>query len=92
MLGTIVIGAVAGTWVSIKTSFSMTADGADEPFLDLQETLDGVYPDILSAVFCYYRWYLLSKKKMSPIKVMLLLVVIALVGVLVGFFDPGLTY
>ncbi|WP_294577891.1 PTS system mannose/fructose/sorbose family transporter subunit IID, partial [uncultured Thomasclavelia sp.] len=37
-------------------------------------------------------WYLLAKKKMSPIKVMLLLVVIAFVGVLVGFFNPGLQY
>ena len=30
----------------------------------------------------------MAKKQMSPIKVMLLLVVIAFVGVLVGFFDP----
>ena len=32
------------------------------------------------------------KKNMSPIKVMLLLVVIAFVGVITGFFDPGLKY
>ena len=36
--------------------------------------------------------YLLSKKKMSPIKVMLLLVVVAFIGVFVGFFNPGLSY
>jgi mannose/fructose/N-acetylgalactosamine-specific phosphotransferase system component IID len=35
---------------------------------------------------------LLSKKNMSPIKVMLILVVVAFVGVLVGFFNPGLSY
>lgn len=92
MLGGIVIGAVAATWVSVKTSFSMTAAGAKEPFLDLQKTLDGVYPGFLTALFVLLCWYLLSKKKMSPIKVMLLLVVIALIGVLVGFFNPGLTY
>ena len=34
----------------------------------------------------------MSKKNMSPIKVMLLLVVIALVGVVAGFFNPGLSY
>jgi preprotein translocase subunit SecE len=34
----------------------------------------------------------LTKRNMSPIYVMLLLVVIAFVGVLVGFFDTGLTY
>ena len=34
----------------------------------------------------------MAKKKMSPIKVMLLLVVVAFLGVLVGFFNPGLAY
>ena len=62
------------------------------PFLDLQKTLDGVYPGLLTAVFVVGCWYLLSKKKMSPIKVMLLLVVVAFIGVFVGFFNPGLSY
>ena len=92
MLGGIVIGAVAATWVSIKTSFTMTAAGATKPFLELQKTLDGVYPGFLTAVFVILCWYLLAKKKMSPIKVMLLLVVIAFVGVIIGFFNPGLKY
>jgi mannose/fructose/N-acetylgalactosamine-specific phosphotransferase system component IID len=34
----------------------------------------------------------MTKRKMSPTVVMGLLVVIALVGVLVGFFNPGLSY
>ena len=92
MLGTIVIGAVAGTWINIRTGFTMTAEGADKPFLVLQDTLNGVFPNILSAVFVIFCWYLLTKRNMSPIYVMLLLVVIAFVGVLVGFFDTGLTY
>ena len=57
------MGAVAATWVSVKTSFSMTAAGAKEPFLDLQKTLDGVYPGFLTALFVLLCWYLLSKKK-----------------------------
>lgn len=92
MLGGIVIGAVAATWVSIKTSFTMTAAGATKPFLELQKTLDGVYPGFLTAAFVILCWYLLAKKKMSPIKVMLLLVVVAFVGVVIGFFNPGLKY
>jgi mannose/fructose/N-acetylgalactosamine-specific phosphotransferase system component IID len=36
MLGGIVIGAVAATSVSVPTAFTMTAQGADEPFLVLQ--------------------------------------------------------
>ena len=92
MLGGIVIGAVAATWVSVSTSFTLTAEGASEPYLKLQDTLNSVYPGFLTAAFVMLCWYLLAKKKMSPIKVMLLLVVIALVGVLVGFFNPGLQY
>ena len=34
----------------------------------------------------------MTKKKMNPTVVMLLLVVVALVGVLIGVFDPGLSY
>lgn len=92
MLGAIVIGAVAASWVSVKTAFSMTASGADEPFLVLQNTLDSVYPGFLTACFIVLCWWLMAKKKMSPLKVMLLLVVVAFVGVLIGFFDPGLNY
>ena len=91
MLGGIVIGAVAAL-VSVRTSFTMTAAGASKPFLKLQDTLDGVYPGFLTATFVLLCWFLLAKKKMSPIKVMLLLVVIAFVGVLVGFFNSGLNY
>ena len=92
MLGGIVIGAVAATWVTVTTNFTLTAQGAKEPYLELQKTLDSVYPGFLTAAFIMLCWYLLAKKKMSPIKVMLLLVVIAFVGVLIGFFNPGLQY
>ena len=92
MLGGIVIGAVAATWVNVTTSFTLIAEGAKEPYLELQKTLNSVYPGFLTAAFVMLCWYLLAKKKMSPIKVMLLLVVVAFIGVFVGFFNPGLSY
>lgn len=90
-LGGIVIGAVAATWVSVKTSLQLLND-AGEPYLVLQNKLDEVFPGLLTAVFIVLCWFLMAKKKMSPIKVMLLLVVVAFIGVLVGFFNPGLAY
>ena len=91
MLGTIVIGAVAASWINITTSFKMlNEDGS--PIIDLQSTLDGICPKLLSAAAVIFCWWLMSKKKISPTIVMLILVVIALIGVLVGFFDPGLSY
>ena len=87
-----VIGAVAATWVTVTTVFEMTNPDTGEVFLNLNDQINSVLPKGLTAVFVIFCWYLISKKKMSPLKVMLLLVVIAFVGVLIGFFDPRLTY
>ncbi len=91
MLGGIVIGAVSATWVSVKTSLQLVND-AGEPYLVLQDKLNEVFPGLLTAIFIIVCWFLMAKKRISPIKVMLLLVVVAFVGALVGFFDPGLAY
>ena len=91
MLGTMVIGGVAAMWINISTSFQMlNSEGG--VIVDLQSTLDSVYPNILSPIFVVGCWYLLSKKRLSPVVVMLILVAVAFVGVLVGFFDPKLVY
>ncbi len=91
MLGTMVIGGVTASWININTSFQMLgSDGS--VIVDLQKTLNDIYPSILSAVFVLICWYLLSKKRLSPVVVMLILVAVAFVGVLLGFFDPKLTY
>lgn len=91
MLGGIVIGAVSATWVSVTTSLQLLNEDG-EAYLVLQDKLDDVFPGLLTAVFIVICWFLMAKKRISPIKVMLLLVVVALLGVLVGFFDPNLTY
>ena len=91
ILGGIVIGAVSATWVSVTPSLQLVND-AGEPYLVLQDKLNEVFPGLLTAIFIVICWYLMAKKQMSPIKVMLILVVVAFVGVLVGFFNPGLAY
>lgn len=91
MLGGIVIGAVSATWVSVTTSLQLLNEDG-EAYLVLQDKLDAVFPGLLTAVFIVICWFLMAKKRISPIKVMLLLVVVAFLGVLVGFFDPNLTY
>ncbi|MGN0075985.1 MAG: PTS system mannose/fructose/sorbose family transporter subunit IID [Parafannyhessea sp.] len=90
MVGTMVIGAVAATWISISTSlkFQFSAKSA----FVLQDTLDNIFPKALNFFFVWLCWWFMTKKKISPTVVMLILVLIAFVGVLVGFFDPGLKY
>lgn len=98
MVGTIVIGALAASWIGVSTALKFNlgtyiVDGVEKAnVLVLQDTFNNVYPNLLSLLTVLFTWYLMTKKKMSPITVMLILVVIALVGVLVGFFDPGLSY
>ena len=90
-LGGIVIGAVSATWVSVTTSLQLLNENG-EPYLVLQDKLNEVFPGLLTAIFIVFCWFLMAKKRISPIKVMLLLVVIAFIGVFIGFFDPGLAY
>ena len=90
-LGAMVIGAVAASWVPITTAISLK-NASGKEYLNLQNQLDGVYPGLLTGVFIVFCWWLMAKKNISPIKVMLLLVVIAVLGVLCGFFNPGLKY
>ena len=91
MLGTMVVGSVAATWVSVKTSFHLVNEAGEE-FLNLQNQLDAVYPGCLTAAFVIFCWWLMAKKKVYPVVTMLILVVVAFVGVLLGFFNPGLQY
>ena len=55
----------------------------------LQGTLDGIYPKLLPLGFTLLCWWLMTKKKVSPIVTMLILLVIAFVGAAVGFFGAA---
>ena len=111
VMGQVIVGAMAGTWVSITTSVQLTTSiqnktemviegskviekvtGTQEVPVLLQEKLDGAFPGVLTLLFVLGCWWLMAKKAISPIKIMLLMVVVAIVGVLVGFFDPKLSY
>lgn len=83
MVGTIVIGAVAASWVTITTALSLPGGGT------LQGTLDGIYPKLLPLLVTVFCWWLMAKKKISPIVTMLILLAIAFVGALVGFFGAA---
>ena len=111
VMGQVIVGAMAGTWVSITTSVQLTTSiqnktemviegskviekvtGTQEVPVLLQEKLDGAFPGVLTLLFVLGCWWLMAKKAISPIKIMLLMVVVAIVGVLVGFFDRNLSY
>ncbi|MEG2330574.1 PTS system mannose/fructose/sorbose family transporter subunit IID [Anaerorhabdus sp.] len=112
IMGQVIVGAMAASWVNISTALVLTTAGATgekmvlakngvdivtEKFdttkdVLLQASLDGAFPKILTMLFVLFCWWLMAKKNVTPIKVMGLMIVIAIVGVLVGFFNPGLAY
>lgn len=83
MVGTMVIGAVAATWVNITTALTLPGGGT------LQGTLDGIFPKLLPLGFTLLCWWLMGKKKVSPIVTMLILLVVAFIGAAVGFFGAA---
>ena len=79
MLGTVVIGAVAASWISITTPLVLPGD------ISLQkDVLDTIFPKLLPLATVMLCYWLMSKKKMAPTTVMLVLVGIALVFVYMG--------
>jgi len=91
LLGMIVVGAVAGSWVNVTTSLTFK-DAAGAEFLNLNNVLNGVFPGLLSLLTVIFAWWLMTKKKLAPTTVMLIFLIIAVLGVVVGFFDPGIGY
>ena len=55
----------------------------------LQGTLDGIFPKLLPLIFTLLCWWLMSKKKVSPIITRLILLVVAFVGSVIGFFGAA---
>ena len=50
VVGGMVIGAVAATWVSVTTALQFK-NSEGKVFLNIQEKIDGVYPGLLTAAF-----------------------------------------
>ncbi|MBP3870556.1 MAG: PTS system mannose/fructose/sorbose family transporter subunit IID [Faecalicoccus sp.] len=83
VMGQVIVGAMAASWVSVGSPLVIAKDstGADVLLID---KLDGAFPKLLTCVFVLLAWFLMAKKNMSPVKVLLLYVVIGFVGSVLG--------
>lgn len=91
IIGGMVVGGVLASWVNVTTSLQLK-DSTGKVFLNLQKQLDSIYPGLLTVIVTLLCWWLMAKKHISAIWTMIILIGVALVGVLVGFFNPGLKY
>ena len=48
--------------------------------------LDGIFPQLLPLVVVLGTWYLMAKRGVSPVKAMVLLLILAALGVATGLF------
>ena len=75
VLGLTVIGGLTASYVGLSTTLKYV--GAVT--VDIQKILDGILPNLLPLLFTLGVYYLISKKKVSIIKVMLLIFVFGFV-------------
>lgn len=89
VMGQVIVGAMAASWVSISTNLVITKsyDQATGKLTNvtLGEKLDGAFPKVLTMAFVLFAWWLMAKKNVTPVKVLLLFVVIGFVGSVIGF-------
>ena len=91
IIGGMVVGGVLASWVNVTTSLQLK-DSTGKVFLNLQKQLDSIFPGLLTVIVTLLCWWLMAKKHVSAIWTMIILIGVALGGVLVGFFNPGLKY
>ena len=85
LFGVIVIGALSANYVKLKTALAFTAAEGAKP-TRIQDILDGIFPNMLSLFLVLISYYLVSKRKMSMVKLILILgaftIIFALTGIL----------
>ena len=83
VMGQVIVGAMAASWVNISTPLQIATDSEGNPVM-LIDKLNGAFPGVLTCLFVLFAWWLMAKKNITPIKVLLLFVVIGFVGSVVG--------
>ncbi|HEY8346445.1 MAG TPA: PTS system mannose/fructose/sorbose family transporter subunit IID [Symbiobacteriaceae bacterium] len=84
VMGLTVAGAVTASVVSLKTKVAMVSEG--KTAFELQSMLDGIMPGLLPLALTLLLWWLMARKGLSANRAILLCLVLAVVGVLIGVF------
>lgn len=76
-----VIGGFVYKFVTIKVPWTYKAG---ETVVSLQSTLDGIVPGILPLLYTLLMLWLMDKKKMNPVVLMLVTMLVGIAGYAVG--------
>lgn len=81
IFGIVIVGGLSATTIAATTKIEIPQAGETQP---LQQVLDGIFPNIIPLFFVLLSWYLISVRKMSATKVMIILLIIVSVAVPLG--------
>ena len=81
MLGVFIVGALTSNYGATKVAIEIP--NGESPII-IQNILDGVLPQLLPLAFTLGLFFLIKKKKWSPVMCIVLLLVIGIVGALIG--------
>ena len=90
ILGLIVVGALAASFVSVNIPLVITPPGGETAAVDVNAMINNIFPNILPLLFTIFVYWLYSKKNKSPLFIMgvilLVAILLTVVGVLSGTY------
>jgi mannose/fructose/sorbose-specific phosphotransferase system IID component len=92
VLGNMVMGALTFQFVHIYLNLSWSIDvgGGQSKLFDVNRDLLGaIMPGLLPLAFTLLTWYLLARRRVSPLSLLVVYIVIAMIGALPIFGDPN---
>lgn len=83
LLGTVIMGGISANYISINLGVSVPS-GND--LVSLQSILDGIFPKLLPLLLVIGCWQLMSRKNISVVKMIFILMIGVFVLALCGIF------
>lgn len=86
LLGLIVIGALAASYVSFFIPITLTPPGGENAAVNVTEMINKIFPNALPLLLTLAVYRLYTKKKKSPLFIMMVLLLLALALTGIGFW------
>lgn len=83
VVGVTVVGALAAQTIVLNTPLEIPMGDDIE---QLQNVIDGVFPNLLPLIIVLFAYWLISVKEMTATKVIVILTIIVSIGVILGIF------
>lgn len=84
-LGAIVVGGVGASYVSLKLNFVIGSSAGGSGIV-ANDMINTIYPNLIPFLVIILSWWLMAKKSVSSLKMILVFLAIAVAGVGIGIF------